>query len=176
VKFKASPSTLSRQAFIERFGGVYEHSPWITERAWDQGLGAEHDDLDTLADALADIVDQAPQQQQLALILAHPDLAGKAAKAGELTQASSREQAGAGINQCNAEEFARFEAFNHAYRAKFEFPFIMAVKGADRHRILTAFERRLPNSYTQEFTEALKQIHKIARFRLEDIARTEDKK
>jgi len=175
VKFLPSPSTLSKQAFIERFGGVYEHSPWIAAHAWDQGLGAEHDTVDILAATLADIVDQASQQQQLDLIRAHPDLAGKAAKAGELTQASSQEQSGAGIDQCNTEEFARFETFNRAYRVKFEFPFIMAVKGADRHQILTAFERRLPNRYTQEFTEALTQIHKIARFRLEDMARTEDK-
>ncbi len=170
--FATSPASLNTDIFIGLFGGVYEHSEWIAEQAWKQGLDSSHDTVEGLAAALSSIVDTAPAQQQLELILAHPDLAGKAAQAGELTPESSVEQSGAGINLCSAQEFAQFLKYNQAYRAKFNFPFIMAVKGANRHQILKAFEQRLPNSYEAEFAQALQQIHKIARFRLEDIAQT----
>lgn len=172
VMFATSPASLNTGEFINLFGGVYEHSRWIAEQAWKQGLDSSHDSVEGLAAALTRIVDTAPAQQQLKLILAHPDLAGKAARAGELTPESSVEQSGAGIDLCNAQEFAQFQKYNQAYRAKFSFPFIMAVKGANRFEILRAFERRLPNSYEAEFAQALQQIHKIARFRLEDIAQT----
>jgi len=170
MKFHTSPSSMRKEDFIHTFGGVYEHSPWIAEQAWKQGLNTSHDDVAGLAGLISAIVDSATSAQQLALIMAHPDLAGKAAQAGKLTRESSGEQAGAGIDQCSAEEFTRFERFNQAYREKFEFPFIMAVKGSNREQILYAFERRLPNDYAEEFKQALQQIHKIARFRLEDIA------
>jgi len=173
MKFHAFPSTMRKEDFIRVFGGVYEHSPWIAERAWDQDLDVAHDDVDGLAGLMSSIVDSASQAQQLTLIRAHPDLAGKAAQAGELTRESSGEQAGAGIDQCSAEEFARFQRFNQAYREKFEFPFIMAVKGSNREQILYAFEQRLPNDYAEEFKQALQQIHNIARFRLEDIAQND---
>ncbi len=172
MKFNPPPQQMDRARFVACYGGVYEHSPWIAEAAWERGIHEKHAQLDTLASLLAGIVDQASEQQQLDLILAHPDLAGKAAQAGELTEASSSEQAGAGIDQCSAEEFELFQKLNQAYRDKFNFPFIMAVKGANRQQILAAFEQRLPNSYTNEFAQALQQIHKIARFRLEEIART----
>ncbi len=164
------PPDLDEDTFMDLFGGVYEHSAWIAQKAWAQGLSVSLNTVSDLATVLARIVDSATRQQQLKLILAHPDLAGKAAQAGQLTTESSSEQSGAGIHLCNAEEFKRFQKFNRAYRAKFNFPFIMAVKGANRFQILEAFEQRLPNSYEEEFTQALLQIHKIARFRLEDIA------
>ena len=168
--FTTPPASLDEETFINTFGGIYEHSAWIAKQAWNRGLGPSHDTPEGLATVLTDIVDTATSQQKLDLILAHPDLAGKAAQAGELTTESSTEQSGAGIGLCNAEEYEQFQKFNQAYRAKFKFPFIMAVKGANRHQILKSFEQRLPNSYEVEFKQALQQIHKIARFRLEDIA------
>jgi 2-oxo-4-hydroxy-4-carboxy-5-ureidoimidazoline decarboxylase len=170
VIYTTSPASLNTDAFVSLFGGAYEHSAWIAEQAWKQGLDSTHDTVKGLAAALSRIVDSAPTQQQLELILAHPDLAGKAAQAGELTAESNGEQSGAGIDLCTAEEFARFQKYNQAYRSKFNFPFIMAVKGANRQQILNAFEQRLPNSYEEEFAQALLQVHKIARFRLEDTA------
>jgi len=164
------PSGVDEKTFMTLFDGVYEHSAWIAQQAWVQGLDSAFNNIDGLTTTLAGIVDGATRQQQLELILAHPDLAGKAAQAGELTSESRGEQSSAGIHLCNAEEFARFQTFNRAYRTKFNFPFIMAVKGANRFQILEAFEQRLPNNYEQEFAQALLQIHKIARFRLEDIA------
>jgi len=169
MKLSTPTSSMSKEQFVDTFGGVYEHSPWIAAQAWETGLNQSHNTLNGLATLLAGIVDAAPSEQQLALINAHPDLAGKAAQAGELTAESSSEQAGAGIDQCSAEEFAQFQQFNQAYRDKFDFPFIMAVKGARRRQILQAFEQRLPNDYQTEFQQALKQIHRIANFRLTDI-------
>ena len=115
---------------------------------------------------MSDILLRADHARQLALINAHPDLAGKAAVQGQLTAASTQEQSGAGIHQCTAEEFSRFTELNDAYKAKFKFPFIMAVKGSDRHQILAAFETRIHNSVDTEFKCALEEINKIALFRL----------
>jgi OHCU decarboxylase len=111
----------------------------------------------------------AGREAQLALIDAHPDLAGQAALRGELTAASSAEQAGAGIDACSAEEFARFGELNAAYRARFGFPFIMAVKGSDRQQILDAFAQRLHNTPEQEFARALAEINQIALLRLQAL-------
>lgn len=172
MNFHPSPAGMRKQDFVKLFGGVYEHSPWIAEQAWEQGLSPRHDELENLAQLMSDIVEDASDQQQMDLICAHPDLAGRAAKAGELTAESSIEQSGAGIDQCNAEEFTLFQRLNGAYREKFNFPFIMAVKGANRHQILQAFEARLPNDKEWEFRQALNQVHKIAEFRLIDIAVT----
>lgn len=168
--FHPTPADMQKQAFIKLFGGVYEHSPWIAEQAWEKELGPQHDTLETLAELFSGIVENASFRQQMDLICSHPDLAGRAAQAGELTAESSSEQSGAGIDQCNAEEFALFQALNEAYREKFNFPFIMAVKGANRYQILRAFEARLPNDKNHEFRHALDQVHKIAGFRLCDIA------
>jgi len=161
------PSSLSREAFIETFGGVYEHSPWIAETLFAQGISAADDDIEHLHARLAQVVRTAPREAQLALIRAHPDLAGKAAVRGELSAASTAEQAGAGIQDCTAEEFERFERLNAAYQARFGFVFIMAVKGSDRQRILAAFEERLNHTPEQEFARALAEIDKIALFRLQ---------
>ena len=103
---------------------------------------------------------------QLTLLRAHPDLGGKAALAGELTQSSSNEQAGAGLDQLTPPELKRFLALNMSYRDKFGFPFIMAVKGANKAQILAGFEARLPNNVDKEFRRALDEVHKIAGFRL----------
>lgn len=161
-----APSTCSLESFTHHYGDIYEHSPWVAEAAWEQGLSEAHNAPDALADLMGLMLQQASPEQQIAVIQAHPDLAGKAALAGELTEDSSREQAGAGLDQCTPEEFARFEQLNAAYKAKFGFPFVIAVKGLDRHAILAAFETRLDNDLAQERKTAIEQIICIARFRL----------
>lgn len=160
------PSQMNRDEFIASFGELYEHSPWVAEHCYQQGIDSRHDVFDSLAAQLAKVMLCAPYEQQLALINSHPDLAGKAALAGELTDDSKGEQASAGLDQCSPEQLWRFKQLNGAYQNKFGFPFIMAVKNADREQILQAFERRLQNNVQDEFNTALEQINKIARLRL----------
>jgi OHCU decarboxylase len=164
-----TPSSLSREDFVQAFADIYEHSPWVAEKAYDLGQGTDLDDIETLHARMSDILLSADHATQLALINAHPDLAGKAAVQGQLTEASTNEQAGAGIHQCTSDEFARFTELNDAYKAKFAFPFIMAVKGSNRHQILAAFETRIHNSADTEFGCALAEINKIAMFRLQAL-------
>ncbi|WP_163558771.1 2-oxo-4-hydroxy-4-carboxy-5-ureidoimidazoline decarboxylase [Halomonas sp. NO4] len=161
------PSQLDRDAFVTHYGDIYEHSPWVAADTWDRGLTAAEDTPDGLAEAMGKTLRAAAPERQLEVIRAHPDLAGKAAIAGELTDDSTREQAGAGLDQCTPEEMARFERLNAAYKQKFGFPFVMAVKGSDRHAILAAFATRLENSPEEERRTAVEQINRIARFRLE---------
>ena len=151
--------------FIARYGGIYEHSPWVAERV--ASLGVDTADVALLAELMADVVDNAASEQQLELIRAHPDLAGKAQVAGQLTAESTAEQASAGLDQCSQQEFERFQALNAAYHEKFGFPFVMAVRDSGRGEILEAFGERLGNDYDLEFETALVEIHKIARLRLE---------
>tara|TARA_R110002110_G_scaffold136251_11_gene320921 strand:+ start:594 stop:1106 length:513 start_codon:yes stop_codon:yes gene_type:complete len=169
TKFKTLPSKMNNVQFMGTFGEVYEHSPWVAERAWEFGITKEHDTVEGLATLMARIVKEAEQPLKLELIAAHPDLAGKAAIKGKLTAASNSEQSGAGLDECSREEFAVFEKYNAAYKSKFGFPFIMAVKNSNRHDILAGFERRLQNSIEQEFETALAEIDKIAFFRLAGI-------
>lgn len=157
---------LSREAFVARYGGIYEHSPWVAEQAFDAD-GSSSGEI--LIRSLAASVERADDATRLALIRAHPDLAGKAAIAGELTVESSEEQRSAGIDQCNAEEFGRFQRLNDAYRDKFGFPFVMAVRGSDRHEILAAFAIRLENDEETEVATAIAEIHKIAALRIEAL-------
>jgi OHCU decarboxylase len=164
-----SGSSRDLSAFVERYGGVYEHSPWVAEQSF--AALPEHSGAAELAAAFAACVDRADAETRLALIRAHPDLAGRAAVRGELTEDSTGEQASAGINQCTPEEFRRFQDFNDRYRKKFGFPFVMAVRNSNRHEILAAFERRLRNDREQEFAQAIHEIHKIARMRLETLFR-----
>ncbi|MBO1518263.1 2-oxo-4-hydroxy-4-carboxy-5-ureidoimidazoline decarboxylase [Oceanisphaera pacifica] len=161
-----TPSTMSREEFVATFADIYEHSPWVAEQAFDQGLTAEDNIIANLHARMAAVMSNADKKAQLDLINAHPDLAGKAAQRGELTESSTNEQAGAGISECNAEEFERFTYLNNAYKEKFQFPFIMAVKGSNRHQILAAFEERIHNDYDTEFARAVKEINKIGEFRL----------
>ena len=169
VKFRTFPSKMNYVQFIEAFGGIYEHSSWVAERAWDAGITEKQDEIEELARLMADIVAAASEKEKRALILAHPDLAGKAAMQGELTAASTSEQAGAGLDSCTAKEFEAFQEYNRAYSEKFGFPFIMAVKNSDRHEILAGFEVRLKNSAEEEFARALSEIDKIAGFRLAEL-------
>jgi 2-oxo-4-hydroxy-4-carboxy-5-ureidoimidazoline decarboxylase len=153
------------EQFVSRYGGIYEHSPWVAEAVADEvALG---DDIERIATVMADCVDNASAERQLELIRAHPDLAGRAQIAGELTVASSSEQASAGLDQCTAEEYDKFQTLNRQYRAKFGFPFVMAVRDSGRGEILASFEQRLGNDPATEFETALIEIHKIARLRLQ---------
>lgn len=158
-------SALSYETFLARFGGVYEDSPWVAEAVWARVQAGELDAPDALAAAMREAVDSAPLDQQLALIKAHPELASRASMA----DASVREQAGAGLDECTPQEFEAFQRFNAAYNARFGFPFIIAVKGLTRADILTAFEQRLTSDPQTEFAAALAQIHRIAAFRLADL-------
>jgi OHCU decarboxylase len=156
-------AALDRTAFLDLVGPVFEHSPWIAERAWASRPFA---DAETLHGALMQVVAHAATGEQLALLRAHPDLAGKAARAGTLTSASTQEQAGAGLDRMSDAEFARFERLNTAYREKFGFPFIVAVRRHTRESILAAYETRLRNDRATEMAIALAEVGLIARFRL----------
>lgn len=162
----AQLSALERDAFLAAVGSVFEHSPWVMARAWALRPFATRADLDA---ALVKVIRDAGRDELLALIGAHPELAGKAAIRGDLTADSAREQAGAGLNACSPEEFALIQRLNRAYQARFGWPFIVAVKGMSRHDIITAMERRLPQTPEEEFVEALAQILRIAGFRLDDL-------
>ena len=140
---------------------LFEHSPWVEERA-----DARHSSGDRHADLMAVVRDAAPEEQ-LALIRAHPELAGKAAVDGSLTEASAAEQASAGLDRLTQGEFDRFHALNAAYAQKFGFPFIICVRLTDKAGILAAMERRLGNDRNTEIAEALTQIGEITRLRLE---------
>ena len=140
---------MRRDEFVDRYGGVYEHSRWVAEEAYDRGLN----DLASLAEQFAAIVDEAPRERRLALIRAHPDLAGRAAVAGELTDASAEEQQRARLDCCTPGEYRRFQAF----------------RNRDRAEILAAFEARIANDPGTEFDTAIAEIHEIARMRLETL-------
>jgi len=156
---------LTRPEFVAAFADIAEHSPWVAKEAHALGPFASRNDLVT---AFETAMRDAPRAAQLDLIRAHPDLAGKAAMAGNMAEDSRREQAGAGLDQLTAEEFARFNDLNGRYLDRFGFPFIFAVKGATKDMILAAFETRIGNETDQEFETALQQIARIFRFRLED--------
>lgn len=173
--FSQLPGQMTEQTFVSMFGSLYEHSPWVAQRTWQAGVGAAEDSLEGLAAALARTLEQASQSEKLALILEHPDLAGRAAIGGELTAESTDEQASAGIDQCTAEEFARFQQLNESYKEKFCFPFIMAVRGSNRHKILQAFETRIHHDVDAEFSVALQEINKIARLRLQAMIDSDGK-
>ena len=162
----ATLNTLSLTAFTQTLGAIFEHSPWVAEGAY---AAKPFAGLEALHASMVTVVDQAPVVKQLALIRAHPDLAGKAALAGELTIESTSEQKSAGLDRLTADEFAKFHRLNDAYKAKFNFPFILAVRGHDKHSILAAFETRLLNDAESEKSEALRQIARIAGFRLADL-------
>ncbi|HEY0845768.1 MAG TPA: allantoate amidohydrolase [Noviherbaspirillum sp.] len=164
-------NTCDTSEFVSTLSGIYEHSPWIPERAAARRPFAN---LNALKQALQQVVDTAHEEEQLGLIRAHPELAGKAAIAGQLTKESTGEQAKAGLNNCSPEEFATLQQLNADYNAKFGFPFILAVKGPNgkgftRQQIIETFTRRLKNCRADELAEDLRQIHRIAELRLNDL-------
>jgi OHCU decarboxylase len=163
------PSQMDREAFVARFGSIFEHSPWIAERAHDLELGQAHDSALGLHNALARAFRAASEQERLGVLTAHPDLAGKLAAAKHLTPESTSEQASAGLDALTDAERARFTELNAAYVAKHGFPFIIAVRDHDKSGILAAFESRIANDRETEFATACAQVERIALIRLKDM-------
>ena len=163
------PSEMDQDTFVARFGGIYEHSPWVAERAFGLELGPAHDSAVGLANALARAFRAASHDERLSVLCAHPDLAGKLAAAQRLTAESSAEQASAGLDALTDAERARFTELNGAYMAHHGFPFIIAVRDHSKAEILAAFEARLAQDTATEFTTACKQVERIAALRLSEI-------
>lgn len=162
----AELNALDPRALAVALAGVFEQSPWIVERTCASRPFAS---LDALHRALIDTVKRATDDERLALLRAHPELAGKTAIAGEMTAASVDEQTSAGLAACTPEEFARLNELNRRYNARFGFPFILAVRGLDRQQILDEFARRVEREYHVEFSESLAQVARIARLRLDGL-------
>lgn len=165
----ANLSSLDRAAFVGALGAVFEHSPWVMERAWEKRPFASRTAFMAI---LGEVLSEAGPELQLSLINAHPELAGKLAIRGGLTADSAREQAGAGLTACSPEELASLQRLNAAYREKFGWPFIVAVKGLSRQQIIAEMRRRIERTPDEEVAEALAQILRIASFRLDDLMKT----
>lgn len=162
-------NTLDDISFTEFLGGIYEHSPWVAESILSL---RPFESLSELQQAMREVVDQSGEDKQLELVLAHPELAGKAASEDRLTADSKNEQRGAGLDQCSAEELQQINELNLRYHNRFGFPFIIAVKGLQRSDIIEAMQQRLQHEPQHEFHEALQQIHRIAGFRLDALLST----
>ena len=168
---KASYATLDINAlesddFVARFGGIFEHSPWIAERAFDLELGPAHDTANGMHNALCRMFRSATREERLGVLTAHPDLAGKLAAAKRLTAESTAEQASAGLDALTDAERETFTRLNSEYTSKFGFPFIIAVRDHDKASILDAFRNRIANDLETEFAEACRQVERIAWHRL----------
>ena len=161
----ADLNTATREDFIARLGAIFEHSPWIAELAYARRPFTTRDALHS---AMAAMMDQAGPERQLALLRAHPELAGSAAVRGTIAEFSSHEQGASGLLDCSPEELAQMETLNRAYAAKFGFPFIIAVRGLNRTAIVEALARRLGSTPEAERAEALRQVARIAARRLAD--------
>ena len=157
---------MDREEFIARFGTVFEKSTWVAEGAWER---RPFEDLDGLHAAFVGTVNDASEERRVALIRAHPDLAGKAALAGELTDESANEQASAGLDRLSPEEYERFHSLNTSYREKFDLPYVVCVRDNTKETIFAGAERRLSNTREEEIGAALYEISRIARLRLEDL-------
>jgi 2-oxo-4-hydroxy-4-carboxy-5-ureidoimidazoline decarboxylase len=155
---------LSDAAFVSRLGFLFEHSPWVVERA------ARRRPFRDLHAGLMQVVAEASDDERLALVRAHPELAGKAAVDRTLTQASAAEQASAGLDRLTQAEFDRFHALNAAYRARFGFPFVICVRKTDKAGILAAMERRLANPHDAELAAAIAEVGEIVKLRLENLS------
>lgn len=163
------PSSMDRARFVERFGGVFEHSPWVADRAFDLELGPAHDSATGLHNALCRVFRSASTEERLGVLTAHPDLAGKLAQAKRLTADSSREQASAGLDALTDAERAEFQQMNSAYVARHGFPFIIAVRDNTKASILAAFQTRLAHDRATELATACAQVERIAALRLKDM-------
>jgi len=164
----AALNAADRATFVAAIGFAFEDSPWIAAAAWERRPFAG---LDELERALIGVVTSATEAQQVALIAAHPDLAGRVAREGRLTAASREEQAAAGLGRLDDAQRARFDAANAAYRARFDFPFVICAREHDTASILAAMESRVRNERADEIATALAEIAKIARLRLADAVR-----
>jgi len=165
-------NALDRDAFVAAFGGIFEDSPWVAWRAWDSRPFASSPSVSRadLHRAMTRQVESASRDEQLALLRAHPDLGARA----RMSRESAREQAGAGLDQLTPEEYAELTALNRAYRDKFGFPFLFAVKGSGKREIMEALRRRVGADVETELAEALAQVYRIASFRLEAAVRSEE--
>lgn len=159
-------NAMEKDEFVGRLGGIYDHSAWVAMSAWEQ---RPFQDRAALAAAMKGAVETATDAEKLALIRAHPDLAGKLARAGALTESSAREQAGLGLDRLGDEEFECFTRLNERYRERFGFPFVICVRLTDKAGVLSAFETRLSHDIPTEMAEALGQIYHIACLRLGDL-------
>jgi 2-oxo-4-hydroxy-4-carboxy-5-ureidoimidazoline decarboxylase len=157
---------LERDDFVSRLGTIYEHSPWVAARAW---AARPFESVDHLWRVMQDAVKAASGEEQLALIRAHPELGGRLAIADQLTESSRSEQTGAGLDSCTPKEFSRLQALNASYRSRFDFPFVVAVRGLTRGDIIGQLEQRLGNQHAEEVATCLVEIGRIARFRLQDL-------
>ena len=162
------PSQMDRDTFVAAFGGIFEHSPWIADGAFDGELGPTHDTAQGVHQALARVFRAADDAQRLGVLTAHPDLAGKLAEAKQLTAESTSEQAGAGLNALTDEERTTFQTLNTRYVEKHGFPFIIAVRDHTKASIMTAFQTRIDHDTDTEFATACRQVERIAEFRLKD--------
>ncbi|MFT5743596.1 MAG: OHCU decarboxylase [Paracoccaceae bacterium] len=163
---KIRPSEMDRETFVAKFGGIFEHSPWIAEGAHALELGPTHDTAQGVHNALARVFRSASEDQRLGVLTAHPDLAGKLAGAGKLTAESTAEQAGAGLDLLTDQERETFQNLNTQYVARHGFPFIIAVRDYDKNSILAAFHQRIENDRETEFAQACRQVERIAELRL----------
>lgn len=157
---------MDRERFVDALGGVFETSPWVAERAWPARPFAS---VAALHAAMVRVVETASTAEQLALLRAHPDLAGRAARAGTMSASSIAEQSSAGLDRLSDEEYERFHRLNTAYRETFGFPFIIAVRRHDKTAILAAFAERLRHTREEEVRAALEQVFAITRLRLERL-------
>ena len=162
----ASINAMDRAAFVQKFGGIFENSPWVAEKAWEKRPFASLDDMHA---AMVAAAKYAPAAMQLALLQSHPDLAGKEAEAGTMTASSVAEQASAGLNALSHVEMVRMSDLNAAYKKKFGFPFIIAVRMHTKEGILFEFSRRLQNDTQTEFANDLENVYIITRLRLNKL-------
>lgn len=159
---------MQRAEFTQTFAGIFEHSPWIAEKTF-ENKGVPFEDINDLFVRLCETVSASGDEQKLALIRAHPDLVGKLARQGKLTKESTAEQTAAGLMSLSEDETKRFETYNTAYKTKFGFPFVICARENKKAAILKAFPERMDNSPPQEMNAALSEIFKIARLRLIDL-------
>jgi 2-oxo-4-hydroxy-4-carboxy-5-ureidoimidazoline decarboxylase len=159
-------NAMDRAAFVQKFGGIFENSPWVAEKAWDRRPFASLDDMHA---AMVAVAKNAPAAMQLALLQAHPDLAGKEAQAGTMTASSVAEQASAGLNALSQAEMTELSGLNAAYKTKFGFPFIIAVRMHTKEGIFFEFKRRLQNETQAEFANDLQNVYIITRLRLNKL-------
>lgn len=163
----ADLARLDRARFLEMFGTIFEHSPWVAERAFDEG---PFGDLDSVHQAMVRAVQKASRSRQIALLRAHPELAGRAARAGTMTDSSKSEQAGAGLNAMSGREVAEIARLNAEYRDRHGFPFIIAVRNHTKAEIFEQIERRLGHDTETEIGKALEQVFAITRLRMRALA------
>ena len=159
-------NAMDRAAFVQKFGGIFENSPWVAEKAWEKRPFANLDDMHA---AMVTVAKHAPAALQLALLQSHPDLAGKEAAAGTMTASSVAEQASAGLNALSHAEMVQMSDLNAAYKMKFGFPFIIAVRMHTKEGILFEFKRRLQNDTQTEFANDLQNVYIITRLRLNKL-------